>query len=74
MLYEITRVRIERAKTMLTESNLKAHQVAEQCGFSGIVAFSKVFLRLTGMCLCDFRKINNAARRKPDAPEGTGNQ
>lgn len=59
VLYEITRVRIERAKTMLVDSNLKAHQVAEQCGFSGIVAFSKVFLRLTGMRPSDFRKITS---------------
>lgn len=67
VLYEITRVRIERAKTMLTESNLKAHQIAEQCGFSGIVAFSKVFLRLTGMRPSDFRKISSVANRKSDA-------
>ena len=65
VLYEITRVRIERAKTMLADSNLKAHQVAEQCGFSGIVAFSKVFLRLTGLRPSDFRKVSARPRQKP---------
>jgi LacI family transcriptional regulator len=67
VLYEITRVRIERAKTLLAESDLKAHQVAEQCGFSGIVAFSKVFLRLTGIRPSDFRKNSKAVRPKPKA-------
>jgi LacI family transcriptional regulator len=67
VLYEISRVRIERAKTMLAESNLKAHQIADQCGFSGIVAFSKVFLRLTGMRPSDFRKSCRTAKRKPDS-------
>ncbi len=59
VLYEITRVRIERAKILLVESDLKAYQVAEQCGFAGIVAFSKVFLRLTGMRPSDFRKTKH---------------
>lgn len=62
VLHEITRVRIERAKVLLAETSIKAHQVAEQCGFSGIVAFSKVFLRLTGMRPSDFRKIHCATK------------
>lgn len=53
---EITRVRIEKAKSMLWESTAKAHEIAEQCGFSGIVAFSKVFLRITGIRPSDYRK------------------
>ena len=61
--YEITRVRVDRAKVLLAESSLKAHQVAEQCGFAGIVAFSKVFLRLTGMRPSEFRKMNSATSR-----------
>jgi LacI family transcriptional regulator len=53
---EITRVRIEKAKSMLWESTAKAHEIAEQCGFSGIVAFSKVFLRITGIRPSEYRK------------------
>ena len=67
--YEITRVRVERAKVLLVESSLKAHQIAEQCGFAGIVAFSKVFLRLTGMRPSDFRKIHCVKKpRKVPSP------
>jgi LacI family transcriptional regulator len=58
VLHEITRVRIERSKALLSGSDFKAHEIAEQCGFSGIVAFSKVFLRVTGMRPSEYRRIN----------------
>jgi LacI family transcriptional regulator len=53
---EITQLRIERAKKMLFETSLKAYEVAEQCGFSGIVHFSKVFHRLTGQRPSRYRR------------------
>lgn len=59
--HEITRVRVEKAKSMLWDTTAKAHEIAEKCGFSGIVAFSKVFLRLTGMRPSEYRKTKNAA-------------
>lgn len=56
---EITRTRVEKAKSMLWDTKVKAHEIAEQCGFSGIVAFSKVFLRLTGMRPSEYRKMRS---------------
>jgi LacI family transcriptional regulator len=53
---EITQLRIERAKKMLLETSFKAYEVAEQCGFSSIVHFSKVFHRLTGRRPSHFRR------------------
>jgi LacI family transcriptional regulator len=53
---ELMRVRIERAKSLLIHSTHKAHQIAELSGFSGIVPFSKAFLRVTGVRPSDYRK------------------
>lgn len=53
---EIMRVRLDRAKTLLAETNYKAHEIAELSGFSGIVAFSKAFMRVTGISPSAFRK------------------
>ena len=58
---EITRIRVEKAKSMLWDTTAKAHEIAEKCGFSGIVAFSKVFLRLTGMRPSEYRKTKHTA-------------
>lgn len=64
VLAEITRVRIDRARNLLAASELKAHQIAEQCGFSSIAAFSKVFLRMTGKRPSEFRKMSHPLRQK----------
>lgn len=53
---EIMRVRIEHAKKLLTETQQKAHQIAELAGFSGMVPFSKAFLRVTGERPSAFRR------------------
>ena len=53
---EIQHLRIEEAKRLLLETNLKAHEVAAQCGFSGIVHFSQAFHRLTGSRPSVFRR------------------
>jgi LacI family transcriptional regulator len=60
--HEITRVRIERAKLLLGKPELKAHEIAEQCGFSSIVTFSEAFLRVTGMRPSDYRKNHGTAK------------
>jgi LacI family transcriptional regulator len=55
---EILAVRVERAKKLLLETNLKAHEIATQTGFSGIVHFSQAFHRSTGHRPSHFRRIN----------------
>lgn len=58
---EITRVRVEHARYLLAETQLKSHEIAHACGFTGIVSFSKVFLRLTGHRPSAFRKLKGNA-------------
>ena len=55
---EILTVRIERAKKLLVETALKAHEIASQTGFSSIVHFSQAFLRVTGQRPSHFRRKN----------------
>lgn len=53
---EITRKRVDRAKELLLQTNLKAWQIAEQCGFSGIVHLSTTFSRIVGQAPSRFRE------------------
>jgi LacI family transcriptional regulator len=53
---ELLKVRIENAKKLLLESDLKAHEVANRTGFSSIVHFSQAFHRLTGERPSHFRR------------------
>ncbi|HVU26325.1 MAG TPA: DNA-binding transcriptional regulator [Verrucomicrobiae bacterium] len=53
---EILAVRINYAKNLLIETQLKAHEVAAQCGFTSIVHFSQAFHRATGIRPSYFRR------------------
>jgi LacI family transcriptional regulator len=46
---EITRVQIERAKRLLTETDLSAAEVAEKCGYGQPKYFSQVFHAKVGL-------------------------
>lgn len=58
---EIRHCRIERARNLLLETNLKANQIAAQCGFSGIVHFSQAFTRIVGQRPSFFRRDRRPA-------------
>ncbi|GAB1483655.1 hypothetical protein MASR2M78_24710 [Treponema sp.] len=45
----IARVRVEAAKKLLSDSNLKTYEIAEQVGFSNVETFCRVFKKTTGM-------------------------
>ncbi|MDB5332000.1 MAG: hypothetical protein JWP03_3151, partial [Phycisphaerales bacterium] len=45
---EITRLRLEWAKTLLCESDLKISAIASRCGFGTSERMSKVFVRIEG--------------------------
>ena len=49
------RMRVDRAKALLTDSSLRIHDVAERSGFSDVAHFSKSFKRLTGMTPGEYR-------------------
>jgi LacI family transcriptional regulator len=52
---EITHKRIEHAKQLLVDTDLKAWQIAEQTGFSSIVHLSTTFSRIVGLAPSHFR-------------------
>jgi LacI family transcriptional regulator len=54
---EIRRMRIARAKTLLTSKpDLKSTSIAHQCGFSDLAHFSNAFHQATGMTPTDYRR------------------
>ncbi|HTR40337.1 MAG TPA: DNA-binding transcriptional regulator [Pseudomonadales bacterium] len=53
---ELLKVRVEHAKKLLLESDLKAHEIAAQTGFSNIVHFSQAFHRIVGERPSYFRR------------------
>jgi AraC family transcriptional regulator len=53
----LTRLRMERARQLLTGSTLSVAQIAERCGFAGPGAFSAAFLSHTGVRPSAYRKI-----------------
>jgi LacI family transcriptional regulator len=53
---EITRHRLNLAKQLLHESQLKVGMVAERCGFGSHARMTKVFSRVLGMTPAEFRQ------------------
>jgi len=54
--HELHRVRIERAKRLLTETNHKMEVVAEMCGYQRVNSFWVAFRQATGMSPYQYRK------------------
>jgi LacI family transcriptional regulator len=52
---EIIRVQLERAKQLLTGSDLKMSSVAEKAGFQHVEYLSRIFKKRTGLTLKQFR-------------------
>lgn len=52
----INRLRIEKAKKMLLEPDNSIKEIFEEVGYSNQQYFSKVFKRITGMTIMDYRK------------------
>mgnify|MGYP000951439663 FL=1 len=53
--WHLSRVRIERAKTLLRESNLRIHQVGRQVGYADPAYFSRSFKSAVGISPNEFR-------------------
>ncbi|MNJ25671.1 HTH-type transcriptional activator Btr [compost metagenome] len=54
----LTKVRMEEAKRLLKDSDLKAYEIAELVGYSDQRYFSQVFRKHTGMKPTDYRKAS----------------
>ncbi|MET8814713.1 helix-turn-helix domain-containing protein [Streptomyces sp. NPDC004549] len=52
----LTRLRIESAQRMLTETSLTLEQITQRCGFAGSSALSSAFLRQVGVRPSAYRK------------------
>src|SRR5262249_8451250 len=61
---EITRVQMERAKQLLTETDLTAADVAEKCGFSQPKYFNQVFHARMGLPPGAFRRSMRRSARE----------
>lgn len=53
---EITRCRINKAKSLLEETEMSINEIAPACGFSGVVSFCRAFAREVGYTATDHRK------------------
>lgn len=53
----ISEVRINRAKDLLKESDLRVSDVCEMVGYSDVKYFTKSFIKHTGLKPNEFRKI-----------------
>lgn len=53
---EVERIRIELAKQLLAETDLPAWKIAENTGFSGEDYLGKVFRRVTGTTMAQYRR------------------
>jgi AraC-like DNA-binding protein len=54
--HHIRRLRLQKAISLLLQSDLSITQVAERCGFDSIFTFSRSFHRFTGLTARDYRR------------------
>ncbi len=64
MAEELTRLRVNHAKRLLSETPSKLHEISSACGFNSEARLVIVFTRQTGMTPGEYRKAFN-----PDAPK-----
>ncbi|WP_437229924.1 XylR family transcriptional regulator [Planctomicrobium sp. SH661] len=61
MKEEITRIRMDRARELLTHSDLPVSEISERCGFTEPKQLSTVFHKKMGMTPMDYRRQNRMA-------------
>ncbi len=54
----VARIRVERAKEMLVESNYTMAHIAYDCGFNSVTDFNRTFKKITGLTPTEFRKVS----------------
>ncbi len=55
---EIRRIRVDRARKLLAETDLTMQSIAEACGYATYNYLTRVFKQITGMTPIDYRKQN----------------
>jgi len=64
LLFYINKVRTEKAKLLLNNSNLPIKSIAEQVGFINVNSFVRVFKKYTGISPGKYRRLNNMIMSK----------
>lgn len=65
MLQDITSGRIQRACTLLANTNLSVGEIAEQCGYASTSHFIKLFRKLMGCAPMGYRKSVQQQKTPP---------
>ncbi|WP_274365042.1 response regulator transcription factor [Paenibacillus thermotolerans] len=55
----VIELRIQKAKELLSGTDLKIYEVAEQSGFNDVKYFSKLFKKITGYSPMDYRELQH---------------
>lgn len=63
---EIRHVRIERAKALLTETNLTIAEIARRCGYAQVEGFSAAFRSVVGESPARFRRQQEGGESGPE--------
>ena len=59
----LIRLRVERAKALLAQTNKSLAQIADLCGFCDQAAFTRAFNRAEQITPLRWRQLNNSQRR-----------
>jgi len=59
----LARTRIEKAKNLLLNPNVRVSEAAYECGFISLTHFNRVFKRITGKSPTDYRRSNGSPCR-----------
>jgi LacI family transcriptional regulator len=66
---EIMRVRIERAKMLLAQTDHSGEAIARKCGFASLIYFTRAFRREVGMTTRAYRKMRRVSRDWGEMPD-----
>lgn len=58
-LYYLNELRVNKAKELLLETNMKVHDIGEQVGFQSANSFIRLFKKFTGIPPGAFRRMNH---------------
>ena len=61
----LARVRIEKAKTLLLDSNRRVSEIAYEVGFQSLTHFNRVFRKIVGRSPSEFRAHLHGGGKKP---------
>jgi two-component system response regulator YesN len=62
------RVRIERAKALLSQPRMKVDAVSGAVGYNHITTFERAFRKCTGLCPAEYKRLLRSRRRSAKSP------